>query len=203
MKILFTGFEPFGGESVNPAYEAVKRLPEEIAGAQIIKMELPVVFGTAADLLAEKVREERPDAVIAVGQAGGRKAVTPEKAALNLRDARIPDNAGNAPEDEPVREGGPNAYFTRLPVKEMAKQIQALGIPAAVSYTAGTYVCNDLMYSLLDLIETDFPEMKGGFVLVPYIPEQVQDRENVPSLPLADIVSALTVCAEVLTRDPA
>ncbi len=203
MKILFTGFVPFGCESVNPAYEAVKRLPEEIAGAQIIKMELPVVFGTAADLLAEKVRKERPDAVIAVGQAGGRKAVTPEKAALNLRDARIPDNAGNAPEDEPVREGGPNAYFTRLPVKEMVKQIQALGIPAAVSYTAGTYVCNDLMYSLLDLIETDFPEMKGGFVHVPYIPEQVQDRENVPSLPLADIVSALTVCAEVLTRDPA
>ena len=149
MKILVTGFDPFGGETVNPAYEAVKLLPDSIAGAQIIKLQVPTRFALSSTVLEAAVNEHRPDAVICVGQAGGRSAITPERVAINLADASIPDNAGDQPVDEPIRKDGAPAYFTSLPVKAMVQKMRAAGIPAALSYTAGSFVCNSLMYTLL------------------------------------------------------
>ena len=149
-KILVTGFGPFGGETVNPAFEAVRLLPDTIAGLQLVKLELPTVFGAAGERLLAKIEAVQPAAILCVGQAGGRAAITPEKVAINYMDGRIPDNAGRQPQDEPIRPDGLDAYFTTLPVRRMAERIRAAGIPAAVSYTAGTYVCNYLMYTLLD-----------------------------------------------------
>ena len=140
MKILITGFEPFGGESINPAYEAVKLLPDTVCGAQIVKLEVPTVFGKAGDILHAAVAEHRPDAVICVGQAGGRAAITPERVAINIMDGRIADNAGFMPVDRTIRTDGENAYFSTLPIKAMVAAIRAEGIPAEVSNTAGTYV---------------------------------------------------------------
>ena len=137
MKILITGFDPFGGETVNPAYEAVKLLPDTIAGAEIIKLEVPTRFHRAGAVLEDAMQRHKPDAVICVGQAGGRAAITPEKVAINLMDGRIPDNTGYQPVDVPIREDGETAYFTSLPVKAMVQRMRDAGIPAAVSYTAG------------------------------------------------------------------
>ena len=199
MKILMTGFEPFGGETINPAYEAVKRLPDEIKGAKIMKMEIPVVFDKAGDIVQQALNTEEPDIVICVGQAGGRKGVTPERIAVNLQEARIPDNEGNAPMDHPVREGGPAAYFTGLQVKAMVANLKAAGVESSLSYSAGTYVCNDLFYRVMDHIAqmaAANKKIRGGFIHVPFIPEQTKDKPDVPSLPLQDIVKALTVCIE-------
>ena len=134
MKILVSGFDPFGGETVNPAYEAVKLLPATIAGAQIIKLQVPTRFALSGTVLETAVNEHRPDAVICVGQAGGRSAITPERVAINLADASIPDNAGDQPVDEPIRKDGAPAYFTSLPVKAMVQKMRAAGIPAALSW---------------------------------------------------------------------
>ena len=172
MKILITGFDPFGGESVNPACEAVKLLPDTIAEAEIIKLQVPTRFALSGTVLEAAVNEHRPDAVICVGQAGGRSAITPERVAINLADASIPDNAGDQPVDEPIRKDGAPAYFTSLPVKAMVQKMRAAGIPAALSYTAGSFVCNSLMYTLLYLIDRQYPAMRGGFIHVPYAMEQ-------------------------------
>ena len=161
MKILITGFDPFGGENVNPAHEAVKLLPDTIAGAEIIKLEVPTRFHRAGAVLEDAMQRHKPDAVICVGQAGGRAAITPEKVAINLMDGRIPDNAGYQPVDVPIREDGETAYFTSLPVKAMVQKMRAAGIPAALSYTAGSFVCNCLMYTLLYLIDRQYPAMPG------------------------------------------
>lgn len=161
MKILITGFDPFGGENVNPAYEAVKLLPDTIAGAEIIKLEVPTRFHRAGAVLEDAMQRHKPDTVICVGQAGGRAAITPEKVAINLMDGRIPDNAGYQPVDAPIREDGETAYFTSLPVKAMVQRMRDAGIPAAVSYTAGTYVCNYLLYTLLYLIDKKYPNVRA------------------------------------------
>ncbi len=191
MDILITAFDPFGGEAINPAQEAVKLLPPEIGGCRLHKLVVPTVFGEAGRLAAEAMGRLRPQAVICVGQAGGRRAVTMERVAVNLMDARIPDNAGNQPVDQPVEEGGPAAYFSTLPVKAMARAIQGAGLPGEVSYTAGTFVCNSLLYTVLRHAEQAMPETRCAFIHVPYVPEQTGGKENTPSLPLADIVRAL------------
>ena len=160
MKILITGFDPFGGESVNPAYEAVKLLPDEIGGAQIVKREVPTVFGKSGTVLEEAILTEQPDAVICVGQAGGRSGICVEKTAINFQDARIPDNENQQPIDKPVKEDGETAYFASLPVKAMVAEMRKNGIPAFVSYTAGTYVCNELMYTLLYLIDKKYQNIR-------------------------------------------
>src|SRR5690625_2683625 len=165
MKILVTGFDPFGGESVNPAWEAVKLLPEVIEDAKIYKLEIPTVFHRSAEILREKIQHVRPDMVLAVGQAGGRHAITPERVAINLDDARIPDNEANQPIDEKIQSDGANAYFSSLPVKAMVQAMKEVGIPAAVSNSAGTFVCNHIMYQLLYFVEKEFPEMKIGRAL--------------------------------------
>lgn len=201
MRILFTGFDPFGGEKINPAGEAVKLMKNEIYGAEILKLEVPTVFGKAGEVLEKAVEQYRPDAVVCVGQAGGRAAITPEMIAVNIMDARIPDNAGNKPCHELIIKEGREAYFSSLPVKDIEKNLNENGIPSAVSYHAGTFVCNYLMYSLMNLIDTKYPNMRGGFVHVPYSTEQVRNRENfVPSMELNEITRGLEIIAETLAK---
>ena len=187
-RILVTGFDPFGGQPVNPAREAVLRLPDTVGGYEITKLEIPTVFGLAAETVLQAASELRPHAILCVGQAGGRSAVTPEVVAINLREASIPDNAGNMPVNTPVIENAPAAYFSTLPVRDMVQAVKERGIPCALSYTAGTFVCNDLLYTLLHRYrDTD---VKVGFVHIPYLPEQA--GEGVPSMELNTVVEALT-----------
>lgn len=188
MKILVTGFDPFGGESVNPALEAVKKLPDEIAGAQIVKLEVPTVFRKSGEVLAAEIEKQRPDAVICVGQAGGRSTVTVEKVAINLAEARIEDNEGNQPTDIKIKEDGETAYFSTLPIKAMVMNMRKNGIPANISYTAGTFVCNDIMYTLLYTLK-NYPNTRGGFIHVPFIPEQVIGKPEGTASMALDLIS--------------
>lgn len=193
-KLLVTGFDPFGGETRNPAREAVLALPDRIGGWELTKLEVPTVFGLAADTVLQAAEDLVPDAILCVGQAGGRAAITPEMVAINLRDASIPDNAGNRPVNVPVAEDGPAAYFTTLPVHAMTAAIRDAGIPGALSYSAGVFVCNDLLYTLLHRYHDT--AVRVGFIHIPYLPEQA--RAGVPSLPLEKAVRGLTAAIEVL-----
>lgn len=192
-KLLITGFDPFGGESINPAWEAVRLLPDVIRDFELVKLEIPTVFGAAAQVVIDKAEEIHPDAIISVGQAGGRAAVTPEMVGINLRYASIPDNMGALPCDIPIAEGGPAAYFSTLPVRAMAKAICDAGLPGAVSYSAGSFVCNDVLYSLLH--HFDEAAVRAGFIHVPFLPEQTVDK---PSLPLEQTAAALRVAIEAI-----
>ena len=190
-KLLITGFDPFGGETVNPAWEAVKKLPDRITDYTLYKLEIPTVFGLAAETVLAKAAQTQPDLILCIGQAGGRAAVTPERIAVNIRDARIPDNAGNQPGGEQIAPDGPAAYFATVPVKEMAAAIENAGIAATVSNSAGAFVCNDTLYSLLHhYAHTD---VKVGFIHVPYLPEQGQ-----PSMELEVITKALEAAIEAI-----
>lgn len=198
MKILVTGFDPFGGEPINPALEAVKALPDTIAGAQIIKLEIPTVFGKAAEVVKAAMEQEKPDVVLSIGQAGGRFSITPERVAVNIDDARIPDNEGNQPIDVPIQTDGAAAYFTQLPIKAMIKNVRDAGLPASLSNSAGVFVCNHIMYQVLYLIEKEFPGVKGGFIHVPFIAEQVVDKANQPYMSLNDITKSLEKAIEAI-----
>lgn len=200
MKILVTGFDPFGGEQTNPAIEAVKRLPEVIADAQIIKLEIPTVFGACAVVVQQAIQAEQPDVVLNIGQAGGRAALTPERVAINLDDGRMPDNAGNQPVDQPIQPTGAAAYFTQLPVKAMARAIRDVGLPSRVSTTAGTYVCNHIMYQVQYLRATVFPNLRAGFLHIPFLPSQVTNKPGQPSLSLQDDVRGITAAIEAIVR---
>ena len=187
-KLLVTGFDPFDGQPVNPAREAVMRLPDTVGGYEISKLEIPTVFGLAAETVLKVAEELHPHAILCVGQAGGRAAVTPEVVGINLREATIPDNAGHMPVNTPVIENAPAAYFATLPVRDMVQAVKEKGIPCTLSYTAGAFVCNDLLYTLLHHYrDTD---VKVGFVHIPYLPEQA--GEGVPSMELSTVVEALT-----------
>ncbi len=186
-KLLITGFDPFGGEFVNPSWEAVKGLPEVIGDWALTKLEVPTVFGRAGEVVLETAGRLQPDAVLCVGQAGGRAAVTPELVAINLRYGRIADNAGAAPMDEPVAENGPTAYFSTLPVRRMAQAITEAGLPGQVSYSAGAFVCNDLLYTVLHHYAGS--AVRAAFIHVPFLPQQA--GEGVPSMSQEDIRRAL------------
>lgn len=188
MKILVTGFDPFGGESINPALEVIKSLPKQIAGAEILLEEIPTVFYQAASVLEKAMVKYVPDIVLCIGQAGGRTELTPERVAINQDDARIPDNLGQQPIDTMIREDGQPAYFSTLPIKAMVEAIRAAGLPASVSNTAGTFVCNHLMYQALYLADKQIPKTKAGFLHIPFLPEQVLDKPGFSSMSLADIV---------------
>ena len=194
MKVLITGFDPFGGESVNPALEAVKALPDTIAGAEIIKLEIPTVFRKSLEKIEKNIIKHSPDIVISIGQAGGRFGVTPERVAINIDDARIEDNEKNQPIDITIFEDGETAYFTNLPIKAMVKEMQDGGIPASVSNTAGTFVCNHVMYGIMYMIDKKYSNIKGGFIHVPYIPSQVVTKPNMPSMSASDITKGLELC---------
>lgn len=194
MKVLITGFDPFGGESINPALEAVKKLPDTICGAEIIKLEIPTVFRKSLEKIEENIIKHNPDIVISVGQAGGRFGITPERVAINVDDARIPDNESKQPIDVPVFEDGENAYFTTLPIKAMVEEMKKGNIPGSVSNTAGTFVCNHVMYGILYMASKKYSNIRGGFIHVPYIPTQVLDKPNTPSMSLDDIAKGLELC---------
>lgn len=192
-KLLITGFEPFGGEDINPSWQAVCALPNSIGGFEITKLVLPVVFGSAAQKAIAAAEEISPHAVLCIGQAGGRDAVTPELVGINLRYASTPDNSGKQPFDEPIVPGGAEARFSTLPVRKIADAINAVGVPAKVSYTAGAYVCNDVLYSLLT--HFDGTDTAVGFIHVPYCTEQGKE----PCMELDAIVKAITAAIESIS----
>jgi pyroglutamyl-peptidase len=190
--ILLTGFAPFGGEAVNPSWDAVARLDGEILdGHRIVARCLPVEFGAALDALHAAMQETSPDLVLSVGQAGGRAQLSLERIAINVDDARIPDNAGAAPIDAPIVADGPAAYFATLPIKAMLAALREAGIPVEVSQTAGTYVCNHVFYGLMHALR-DTP-VRGGFLHIPYAPEQAARTPGAPSLPVDTVVAALRI----------
>lgn len=189
---MVTAFDAFGGESVNPALEVVNLLPNTVLGHEIIKVELPTVFQKSRTVLTEAVRRENPDVLLSVGQAGGVSAIRVERVAINMDDARIPDNEGQEPIDCLIEENGAPAYFSNLPIKRMVSDLEARGIPAQVSNSAGTFVCNHVMYQGLFLVDQEFPEMLAGFVHLPYLPKQVVSRPTVPSMSKELMVQALT-----------
>lgn len=185
MKLLLTAFDPFGGGTINPALEAVK-LVGMVAGVDIIKLEVPTVFGASVDTVISAIEKHLPDAVLCVGQAGGRTGLTPERVAINIDDARIPDNEGHQPVDRPIAAEGPAAYFSTLPVKAMTAAIRQAGLPSDLSNTAGTFVCNHLMYGVLHHLAKHHPAIRSGFLHVPFLPQQ-----GSPSLPLEDIARGI------------
>lgn len=191
MKVLVTGFDPFGGEKINPAWEAVNALPNEVDGVEVIKVQIPTVFKKSAQKLFEAIESVKPDAVICVGQAGGRFDFNVERIAINVDDARIPDNEGKQPIDVKIFEDGENAYFATLPIKAMVEEAKKAGVPASVSNTAGTFVCNHIMYSLLYYINKNKLNIRGGFIHVPYISQQVIGKKNTPYMELTTATKGL------------
>ena len=187
--LLITGFDPFGGDSINPSWEAVKRLPDRIGNWKLCKLEIPTVFSLAAETVLRKAQEVAPAAILCLGVAAGRSAVTPERIGINVRSARIPDNRGNQPKEEPVIPGGEDGLFSTMRVSAMAAAIEAMALPGAVSNTAGTFVCNDILYTLLHHYQGT--GVKVGFLHVPQLPEQGD-----PSLPLEDTVRAITAAIQ-------
>lgn len=203
MKVLITGFDPFNGESINPAFEAIKLLPNTILDVDIIKLEIPTVFKKSISYIEKTIENIKPDIIILVGQAGGRYSITIERVAINIDDTKIKDNEGNMPVDKIIKEDGENAYFSNLPIKLIADNIIRNGIPANISNDAGTFVCNHVMYGTLYLINKKYNNIKSCFIHVPYIPEQVLTKSNTPSMSLLDISKSLEIsiktCIEILS----
>lgn len=183
--VLVTGFEPFDGEDVNPSWEICNRLPRSVAGMRVETVRVPCEFRHAIEVVAAAIERHRPAIVLGLGQAGGRAHMSVERVAINVDDARIPDNAGEQPVDEAIAPNGPPAYFSTLPVKAMVQAMRAAGVPAQVSNTAGTYVCNHLMYGVLHFLAASGSEARAGFVHVPYAEEQVLDKAGTAALSLA------------------
>ena len=195
MKVLVTGFEPFGGEEINPSWEAVSGLPDEIGGAEIVKHQLPVTFNGVRRILPRLIVGERPEVVILTGQAGGRPNITVERVAINVMDSKMPDNEGFAPEDEPVFDGAPAAYFATLPIKAIVSALREAKIPAGISNTAGTYVCNTAMFTALHTIAVAGMETRAGFIHVPFSHEQALEKPR-PSMALDTIREAIAVAVK-------
>jgi pyroglutamyl-peptidase len=193
--VLLTGFEPFEQEPINPSWEAVRALDgERVGDATIVARQLPCVFGKAIDAMAALVAEVRPDVVIAVGQAGGRTEMSIERVAINVDDARIADNAGAQPIDVTIAPDGPAAYFSSLPIKAIVRDMRAAGVPAMVSQTAGTFVCNHVFYGLMHtLAQRGVAAARGGFIHIPYLPEQAARHPGAPSLALDTLIAGLRV----------
>jgi len=201
MKILVSGFDPFGGEKINPAIESVKLLPDEIKGAKIIKVEIPTVARKSLKKLEEVIEIEKPDVVLSVGQAGGRTDISVERVGINMDDFRIKDNEGNQPIDEKIAKDGPDAYLVTIPIKAMVQKMIENKIPASVSNTAGTFVCNHVCYGMAHLASTKYPNMRTGFIHIPFLPEQVVDKRNMPSMPLELIAKGLEYAIEAIIEN--
>ena len=202
-KILLTAFDPFGDDKINSALETMKQLPVEHAGAVIIKLQIPTVFGKASQCVIDAIEidaieKEEPDAVVLLGMAGGRTAITPERVAINLEDARIEDNEGNKPDEQAIAKEGPVAYFSSLPIQEMVAAMQESGIPAYISNSAGTFVCNHLMYSVLHYLSMNQRSIPAGFIHLPYLPEQVVYRPTLASMSMETLVAGVEICLDVL-----
>ena len=191
-KLLITGFEPFGGEDCNPSWDAVSMLPDQIGSYMVVKTCLPVVFGKSSAILKNLAEAIRPDVIICVGQAGGRRAITPEFMAFNIRHSYTSDNDGFCPDHESIIESGDSAYYSTLPIKKMTCAINEAGIPAEISYSAGTFVCNELFYSMLYNFRSS--NISIGFIHVPY--SKSQNKE--PSMDIERIANALQIAIENL-----
>ena len=189
--VLVTGFDCFGGETINPSWEICKRLPREIEGLRVETVMLPCEFRRAIEVVAEAIERHKPAVVISVGQAGGRSRISVERVGINVDDARIPDNAGAQPVDEAIAAGGPPAYFATVPVKAMARAIREAGIPAEVSNTAGTYVCNHVMYGVLHFLAASGHRARAGFIHVPYAESQVIDKKDAPAMSIASMAKGI------------
>ena len=205
MTILLTGFEPFGGESVNPSWQIAQALDGWACEGQTVRaVRLPCAFGDALRTLDDALAAHRPELVVCLGQAGGRTEISLERVALNVDDARIPDNLGRQPIDAAVVAGGPAAYFSTLPIKAIARDLREAGVAAAVSNTAGTFVCNHVFYALMHRLATApaLARTRGGFVHVPYTPEQVAARPGVAAMALETQVEGIrqALRSAVLTR---
>ena len=192
--LLITGFDPFGGETVNPSWEAVRRLPDAVGQYRLTKLQIPTVFSAAADTVLATAKADKPDVILCIGQAGGRDAVTPERIAVNMASASIPDNAGNLPVEAPILPGGPDGIFATVPVAAMAGAIVNAGLPGKISNTAGTFVCNDTLYRLLAHFAGTGTRV--GFIHVPHLPTQA--KAGGPSMTLDAIIAALTAAIGVL-----
>jgi pyroglutamyl-peptidase len=204
VRALVTGFEPFGGDRVNPSAEALAHMPARLGELSIATRILPCIFGQALSMLGEAVAATEPDLVLGVGLAGGRAELSLERVAINIDDARIHDNDGNRPIDRPVIGAGPPAYFSGLPIKAVVLALREAGLPAAVSNSAGTFVCNHVFYGLMHLAATSPRRFRGGFLHIPYLPDQAARQPGTPSMALADIVRGIEIVLEVSaarTRD--
>ena len=201
MKILVTGFDPFGEDKINPAIESVKKLPDEIKGVEIIKLEIPTVYMKSLEKIDEAIKEYNPDVILSIGQAGGRPDITVERVGINVDDYRIKDNEGNQPIDTKIYDDGENAYFSNLPIKAIVENIRKNNIPASISNTAGTFVCNHVLYGVQYLLDKKYPNKKSGFTHIPFLPEQVISRPNTPSMSISTIVKALTLALEAIIEN--
>ncbi|MCJ1655365.1 pyroglutamyl-peptidase I [Staphylococcus sp. NRL 16/872] len=201
MNILVTAFDPFGGEKINPALEAVKQLEDHIGEHTITKLEIPTVFHESKEAVDKELAKGGYEAVLAIGQAGGRYDLTPERVGINIDDARIADNKGNQPIDVAIQEDGAPAYFSNLPVKKMTEAIKQAGVPASLSNTAGTFVCNHILYQLGYLADKSYPGLLFGFIHVPFIPAQVTDKPEKPSMSIETIAKGLTAAIKAISRD--
>lgn len=201
MKILVTGFDPFGEDKINPAIESVKKLPDEIKGVKIIKLEIPTVYMKSLEKIDEAIKEYNPDVILSIGQAGGRPDITVERVGINVDDYRIKDNEGNQPIDTKIYDDGENAYFSNLPIKAIVENIRKNNIPASISNTAGTFVCNHVLYGVQYLLDKKYSNKKSGFIHIPFLPEQVTNRPNTPSMSISTIVKALTLALEAIIEN--
>ncbi|UMT75695.1 pyroglutamyl-peptidase I [Staphylococcus roterodami] len=201
MHILVTGFAPFDNQDINPSWEAVTQLEDYIGDHTIDKLKLPTSFKKVDTMINKALASNHYDVVLSIGQAGGRSAITPERVAINIDDARIPDNDDFQPIDQAIHLDGASAYFSNLPVKAMTKSIIDQGLPGALSNSAGTYVCNHVLYHLGYLQDKHYPHLRFGFIHVPYIPEQIGGKPDTPSMTLENIVTGLTAAIEAISDD--
>lgn len=200
MKLLLTAFEPFGNDTINSAMETIKLIGDEIAGATIVKKYLPVIFDKAGELLHDIIEKEKPDVVLCIGQAAGRSEITPEVIAINLQDSIAQDNEGNCPYEQKCMPDGKNAYFSNLPNKKIVEAIKSKNISSRLSYSAGTYVCNDVMYTLMYYIENEFPSIVGGFIHVPILNTQVKEN-TIPSMSIDQIVVGIEIAINTIIKN--
>ena len=200
-KILVTGFDPFGGEKINPALEVIKLLPKKIGENEIKILEIPTVYKKSIEKIDKEIESYNPDYILSIGQAGGRTDISIERVAINIDDFRIKDNEGNQPIDEKIAEDGPDAYLVTIPIKAMVQKMIENKIPASVSNTAGTFVCNHVCYGMAHLASTKYPNMRTGFIHIPFLPEQVVDKRNMPSMPLEMIAKGLEYAIEAIIEN--
>lgn len=201
LKALITGFEPFGGELINPSYEAIKLIDQRKTDCELHILELPVVFYDSSRIIIKKIHEILPDIIIMVGQAGGRKEISIERVAINLDDTHVPDNNGVSPLDDPIAVFGPNAYFSTLPCKHIVDALKEHHIPSGLSYSAGTYVCNHLFYSVMhEINQNHLLSIKAGFIHVPFEKSQTKDKSHLFSLDLDVIKEALEISIDITCK---
>lgn len=201
-KVMLTGFMPFGGETVNPSYEAIKKLDLSHMNVELMKLEVPTDYRNSTSLVLHHIEQFKPDIIMMIGQAGGRKEISVERIAINIDDSISPDNLGEIRIDQAIDSHGKIAYFSTLPIRKIVAQIKASGIPTGISNTAGTYICNHLMYDVLkELDSKKLSAVKAGFIHVPYIKEQVIDKNNLFALELDDIVKALNIAINSILEE--